>query len=183
VVTAVVTLVIATSCDERDTPDGSQASPTPTQTAPAIEQARWDIRARATAAVHRLTRNDKGRIRAQKPELRKLVREVYRALFLSPEDSRAVILKRFTSRTASALIRSGAGIPNRLTDVKTTWRRARIGIGATSAHQAAAEVRIRARAMAGDNRVRILHRSTLWLQKKAGRWKAIAFEIKQGPAA
>jgi hypothetical protein len=175
-----VTLVAA-ACDDRNRPTAGPAiEGTPT---PAVKQARWRFRTHPSAALGRLTNREKRRIRAQKPRLERLVRDVYNGLFLPTEAKQKVIRERFTARAAAALLRSGAGTPDRLSEVKTTLRRARIGIGAASARQAAAEVWLQARALAGSRKVRIVHRSTLWLQKTRGRWKAIAFEVKQEPSA
>lgn len=181
-VAAACLFVAVTSCDDRPAPEGAPP-PTPASTEPAIKQARWQIKAYPSATVRPLKNKDKRRIRAAKPEVKKLVRDVYDVLFLSEGDGQSVIRTSFTARAADALVRSGAGIPHRLTEVKTTVRRAHIGIGAASARQAAARVWLQARAYLGADKVRISHRSTLWLEKRAGTWRAIAFDVKQRPAA
>jgi hypothetical protein len=175
-----LTVLLTSSCDDRSQP--GEAAPPPAPTPAPIKQAKWEIKTFPSGALHGLTHKKKKQLRAEKPALRQLVKKVYDDLFLNG-GTHEVVRRAFTERAAAAILRSGAAVSDRLSDLRTTLRRARIGIGAESARQAAVEVWLRARAGAGDNKVHIFHRSTLWLQKTRGRWRAIAFEIKQGPAA
>jgi hypothetical protein len=166
----------------------STADPsTPLTTTPTadtgIKQAKWSIKTFPSAALKKLSPQEKLRIRSQKPRLEELAQEVYDALFLASEAERADVLnERFTARAARALLSSGAGTTDQMSLVKTISRKARIGIDASSARQAAATVKIRARAFVDDELVRINHQSTLWLQRIGSEWMAIAFEVKQEPA-
>lgn len=183
VTVAILCLLVATvACDDRSE-SRDVSGPPPVETQPPIKQAKWEIKTHPTAAVRRFTKKEKHRVRAEKPELKQLVRDVYDVLFLPSLIRQQVIRERFTPRAAAALLESGTGISDRLSEVKTTLRRAHIGIGAVTVRQAAAQIWLHARATAGNKKVRIVHRSTLWLEKTGGRWKAIAFEVKQRPAA
>jgi hypothetical protein len=182
VIVAILCLLVATvACDDRS--ESRVVSAPPVETQQPIKQAKWEIKTHPSAAVRQFTKREKHRVRAEKPKLKQLVRDVYDVLFLPSLVRQQVIRERFTPRAAAALLASGTGISDRLSDVKTTLRRAHIGIGAATVRQAAAQIWLHARATAGDKKVRIVHRSTLWLEKTGGRWKAIAFEVKQRPAA
>jgi hypothetical protein len=181
VLATVCMTLVAAGCDDTSPPRPEPAvEGTPV---PAIRQAKWRIKTHPSAALGKVTREERHRIRAEKPKLKRLVRDVYNVLFLSTEEKRKILRERFTRGAAAALLRSGVGIPQRISGVKTTMRRARIGIAAASARLAAAEVWLRARALDEGGKVRIVHRSTLWLEKSKGQWRAIAFEVSQGPAA
>jgi hypothetical protein len=135
--------------------------------------------AHATGGLGKLSNKEKRRLKEQKPRVRKFVREIYAALFLDPDSMEAVLVDKFTRRAGRALIRSGAGFRAGAESVRTLARKATIGIQARTASLAAAKVKVRAKATSESEIVKLRHRSTLWLQRKNGRWRVIGFRVDQ----
>jgi hypothetical protein len=173
-------VVVATGCSRDEQTPGGIAPPEPTpSTTPDIKQANWKFETFKTATTVKLRKRDLARFRAQRARTKEFVRDLYDALFLTPEDKGFVVEKRFTTRAARSLLGSRAGMPARAERVKTLMRKARIGIQPTALRRAAATVSIRARGVVDGERMRVVHRSTLWLERSRHRWKVIAFEIDQ----
>ncbi len=148
--------------------------------ADAVEkQAAWSIRIHPAGVTGRLNKRSKAQLAIQRKELRGLIRETYDALFLDPSQLRDVVGKCFAAQAARAFLRSKAGLPKGADSLKTTIRRARIGIQATNARHAAGQVVVMGRARTDGSIIRIRHRSTLWLQRQSKGWKVVAFEIDQ----
>jgi hypothetical protein len=148
-----------------------------------IPQAQWKMSAHATGGLGKLSRDEKRRLKAQKPRVRRFVRDIYAALFLEPESMEAVLARNFTQRAGRALIRSGAGFRPSAESIRTLARKATIGIQARTASLAAAKVKVRAKAMTDEAVVKLRHQSTLWMQRKNGRWRVIGFRVDQERAA
>jgi hypothetical protein len=176
-----IVLAVAPACDR----SGEEvAGPTSTATAPSIKQARWDFDVRPSALLSKhLKKKDRERLMRQRGPLRKTVKEVYDALFLDPESTRDVIERRFVGSASRAMLSARAGVGAGATEVKTLRRKAAIGIDSSSGRRAAARVFIRARASIDGERIRMKHRSTLWLERSKGRWVAIGFQVNQEPLA
>jgi hypothetical protein len=175
---------LGVACDR----SGDQVpGPSSTATSPpeaTIKQARWDFRVRPSAVLSkRLHRKEKRRLLRQRGPLKRTVKEVYDALFLDPPSARSVIVRRFAGNASRAWLATKAGFRSGATDVKTLKRAAEIGIDAFSGRRAAAKVFIRARASVDGEKVKMKHRSTLWLERVRGRWVAIGFQVKQEPLA
>ena len=148
--------------------------------APAIEQARWDIRSFPAGAAGRITAKDRRGVREQGERIARLVRRLYDALFLSPSRRQDVLEAGFTRRAARALERmKRVGLPQRAGRVKTLRRDARIGVDALNPRRAVATVSLRAKGVVGDKPFRVRHHAVLWLEKSNGRWSVIAFESDQ----
>jgi hypothetical protein len=149
--------------------------------APGVRQARWRITTAPAGVAGKLERNEKRRVRAQGRVLSPKIRRLFNAMFLYPKDVRAVVKRLFSASAATALKRSGAGLPRKAKDIKLLRRVAHIGIDASGASRAAAEVRVVAKGVAGDKRFRLQQEANLWLSRQARRWKVIGFEIAQRP--
>jgi hypothetical protein len=158
--------------------------PSSTATAPDIKQAQWRFDVRPSAVlVKRLRKRDQKRLMKQRGPLKKTVKDLYDALFLDPSSARRIIARRFVGNASRAFLRTNVGVGSSDTQVKTLKRTASIGIDATSGRRAAARVFIRARALIDAKKVKVSHRSTLWLERVRGRWVAIGFQVKQEPFA
>ncbi|HEX2240012.1 MAG TPA: hypothetical protein VHJ82_02550 [Actinomycetota bacterium] len=144
-----------------------------------VQQAPWRIRIHPAGMTRRLSSKSKSLVQAQKGHVRALIRETYDALFLDRTRLADVVDRRFAPKAGSAFMRSKAGFPEEASRIKTTMRRARIGIQASNARHAAGQVVIAARARIDGSLVRIRHTSTLWLQRQSGGWRVVAFEIDQ----
>jgi len=182
VVAVVAFVLIATGGDDSapsrpGTPPTEEPSPPP-----AIEQAPWRIETVRAGGGGGLTQADTRRLRSRKPELRALVTDLYDALFLQPERrARAlrVHLAPRARRAFAALERVGA--PAKAVQLRTLRRRARIGIDTHSTRRAAASVTLRLTGRVGGRRFRTEHVATLWLERSQGRWRVIAFDVRQRP--
>jgi hypothetical protein len=178
---AIVLAGVALACDR----SGEEvAGPSSTATAPTIKQARWNFDVRPSAVLSkRLRKKERRRLMEQRGPLKRTVKEVYDALFLDPTKTRGVIERRFVGSASRAMLSARAGVGPGATEVKTLRRTAAIGIDSRSGRRAAAVVFIRARAFIDGDRIRMKHRSTLWLERVKGRWVAIGFQVSQEPLA
>jgi hypothetical protein len=175
---ALAALLLGVACSHTT---GSAGDGTPVAmppSAPVIEQAEWRISAHPSGNIGPMSKRELRRVRAESFPLRRAVTEVYDALFLDPAARPAVLNKRFAARAARALP-ARSGVPASVEKVRTTLRKADIGIDASGARRAAAKVKIRARGIASGERFALLHRGTLWLEKKGGTWKIMAFDVRQ----
>jgi hypothetical protein len=177
--TSVAFALMAAACNPQQPESAPEAPPPTTPEAPRIPQAKWKMVAYQSGSLGELSNKEKKRLKNQKPRVRKFVREVYAALFLDPSTIDSVVAEMFTRRAGRALKRSGAGFRPGAEKIKTLMRKATIGIQADNAALAAAEVNVRARAMANNDVVRLRHQSTLWMERKNGRWRVIAFKVDQ----
>lgn len=142
-----------------------------------LPQAAWRFSVHASGLAGNLTHRQQIALQRQRPRLRSLVKRVYDSLFVHPNRLPATLKENFSEPAARALRRAkpGAAAPAR---ASTTMRRARIGVRAPGgARMAVASVAVRALAEGGAPPV--LHRSTLWLERSRGRWKVVAFEVRQ----
>lgn len=183
--TAMAALVALGGCTADDPParasEPGSGPGAPTATSPDIPQAKWKIKAHPSGNLGKISKSKAKSVRAQRRPLRKLVAKVYYALFLDPARRDGVLRASFHPRAARAIAKK-AGVPKNARDVRTTMRKADIGIDFTNARRAAAVVKVRARGFAGERKFEIAHRATLWLERSKGKWKVIAFEVRQRPA-
>lgn len=181
---ALALMGLGVACDRSGEQVPGPSSSATTAPDAAIKQARWDFRVRPSAVLSkRLHKKEKRRLLKQRGPLKRTVKEVYDALFLDPPSARGVIARRFAGNASRAWLATKAGFRSSATDVKTLKRAAEIGIDAFSGRRAAAKVFIRARASIKGEKVKMKHRSTLWLERVRGRWVAIGFQVKQEPLA
>jgi hypothetical protein len=166
------------ACDgETGTPE---ALPTPSPSPTPIEQAPWRVQSYPAVAFEKLSKKERRRFRSQRPRVKALIVDVYRALFLERERGDASLAHRFSRRAARAFVRTRSGMPAEVTHIKTTRRTASVGIEVARARRALARVSVRARGRLDGDVIRIVHRAHLWLERFHGRWRVIAFEIDQG---
>lgn len=177
---ALALMGLGVACDRSgDQVAGPSSSATATRDS-TIKQARWDFRVRPSAVLSkRIHKKEKRRLLKQRGPLKRTVKEVYDAVFLDLPSARSVIARRFAGKASKAWLATRAGFRSGATDVKTLKRAAEIGIDALSGRRAAAKVFIRARASVEGDKVKMKHRSTLWLERDKGRWVAIGFQVKQ----
>jgi hypothetical protein len=177
---AVLLASFGTACTEAPDRSAPRAQ-IPEVSTPNIKQAAWRIKAKPIGSVGKVTRADKKRLKAQRPRLTGLVKDVYNSLFLFPSRTKNTLRKHFTRRAARKVQLSKTGISPRAEEVRTWSRQARIGIQPNTARVAAAEVYVRAKGRIGDKIFRLVHRATLWLHRSNRSWKVVGFEIDQGP--
>lgn len=107
-----------------------------------------------------------------------VLQDVYDALWLDRSRLSQVIGARFAPSAASAMRTSTAGAPEG-GQISIQSRRARIGIQIGGGRRAIAVVKVKALAHNDVSTVELKQRSTMWLEKKAGGWRVIAFDINQ----
>ncbi|MFN2489061.1 MAG: hypothetical protein ABR529_04860 [Actinomycetota bacterium] len=160
---------------------GRSSPPPSTPEAPAIEQSPWRIHAFPAGVVGGITKKQRSRVRAQKPELGDLVRNIYDALLLQPRGMRSVLRGLFTPRAGRAFAARSIGVPAGATKVKTLKRDARIGIDSSGARRAVASIEIAVAGRARKRSFRVRHEATLWLARTKGKWRVISFDVRQRP--
>lgn len=144
-------------------------------------QAPWEITVYPAASGTRPRPKVVTRVRRTAPELARLVRRLYLALFLDRDQLPGVARALFTPPAARALLAAKAGLPNAAAEQRTHRRQARIGVEGWSARRAAARVEVVVTAVLGKRRARIHHRGLLWLRRGKSGWRVIAFEFDQRP--
>jgi hypothetical protein len=148
-----------------------------------LDQAPWRIRTFPVGWDSEFDREARKRWRSQRSRVGTVVRRVYNRLFLGPRGRRNALTADFVSGSGRALLASRAGLPRGATRVQTVRRTARIGLMAMRPTRAAAEVVIRVKARTERRRLRMRHRSSLWLERDGRGWNVIAFELSQKPTA
>ena len=149
--------------------------------APEIDQAPWKFEFSAEGRFGKLTKAQSERYANQKENVAKVVTSIYDGIFLRPGDLPEIIKTSFSGDAAAKLGTKSLTFPAGATEVKTTRRRATLGLDAQQASFAVGRVTVFADAMIRDRQVDIEHRSTLWFERKDGAWKVIAFDVEQGP--
>ena len=146
-----------------------------------VAQAPWKLTTRAVGAGRKVSKKAIARVEAQTPALRTLLTEVYEGLFFEPSKLEKMAAHRFGTTARKRLLRARIGLPAGSRVVSVTGQRAVLGIEASGAKRASAEVTVQLRAIAGSKSVKLKHRSTLWLSREHGGWRIIGFDISQGP--
>lgn len=148
---------------------------------PALPQAKWEVRTfpAGGAGVGKLNKREKAAVGVQRERLSTLVKDVFDTLFLAPSEVRSVLKKRFTPPAAKSLLGSRIGLPDKTSNVQIKRRSARVGVHVDSARRAAARIAIAGKGINRGRKVRFSHDATLWLERKKGTWKVIAFDVKQ----
>lgn len=150
------------------------------ETAQALPQAPWKIKAHPAGVLGKVTKAQAARIQRQRPQVVSLVKRVYDALLVHPGRLGSTLEKTFTPAAATALRRSGAAVA-RAGVVTTKKRSAQIGIQAAGGPTlAVASVSVRA-LLADDLSRRLGHHSTLWMERGKKGWKVVAFQVDQRP--
>jgi hypothetical protein len=167
---------LAPACE----PEKRETAPEPTPSPAPMEQARWRIKTYPAVAFHKLSKAERRRFRGQRERVGTLVRHIYNTLFLNPQRKQAAIDDHFSRRAAHAFRQTNSGVDSHVTRVKTTRRTANIGVEVARARRALAVVTVRARGRLDDRVIHVEHRSKLWLERFAGRWRVIGFDVDQG---
>jgi hypothetical protein len=148
-------------------------------TLPSIRQARWRIRAEVIGGP--LPKKRRDNVRRHRARIAAGIKQTYEGLFLDPARLRSSLRGVATTSAARHLLNEGAGVPVRARRVKTLVRRARVWIQPGRLHRAAAKVVVRARATLGGRTRRVRHVATLWLERRASKWKVVAYDFYERP--
>ena len=164
----------------REIPSSHRPSDSVSVTDPSIPQATWDARVFPAGVVGKPSKRQKELVRRERPKVVTAVRDVYDALILAPGKLHDLSGTALSPPAAKALRSSRLALPDGMNDVETTKRTARIGIQVEGGRRAAAKVAVWYSGRIKDKPVRILQRSTLWLEAAGKRWLVIAFDGTQG---
>jgi hypothetical protein len=108
-----------------------------------------------------------------------VTREVFDAMFLSPELQSKALKSSFQPDARKSYQRAGAGVPKGADDVQIRRRTARIVIEGNA--RATIAVRIVARGQASNGEFATDHRSVLYAARGNSGWKVFGFVMDQGP--
>jgi hypothetical protein len=162
-----------------DRPDGRATGPSSGSIGdPEIRQARWRITAQR-APGKRLSKKQRATLGKQKKRLNEVTRDVFDALFLSPELQDRTLRASFSPDARRSYQRAGAGIPKNADDVQIRRRTARIVIEGNA--RAVINVRIVARGQAPKGEFDTEHRSVLYAARGNRGWKVFGFVMDQKP--
>jgi hypothetical protein len=175
--TGLLTFVLLQQQTESQPP----ARSAPTIDAPtSIAQAKWQIKT-VPKAGKRISKAARARVDKRGTQVARMVQTVFDTMFLDPSNLNEVVADTFTRDAAQALRRPGVGLPRGADEVRTVRRKATVTLYAATASQAVANVQVRLKGIADDQRFRLRHTATLWLQRSTKGWRVIAFEIDQTP--
>ena len=146
-----------------------------------VAQAPWELTTRAISTRKRVSKEALARVEEQTPALRALLTDVYDGLFFEPSGLEKMASHRFGTSAGKRLLQAKIAFPDDIRVIRATSQHALLGIEASGAKRASAEVTVRLRARTGTKRLTLKHRSTLWLSREHGGWRIIGFDISQGP--
>ncbi|MGH2827402.1 MAG: hypothetical protein ACRDKF_10575 [Actinomycetota bacterium] len=180
VVVGVIAAAVAMTADD-EPPPVADPGPSGSVGDPKVKQADWKIGVKRAGKSGKLSKQQKKMFTKHRKALRSVTRDVYDAMFLSPEKLDGTMKRVFTPKARGVLKRSEAGLPKGAKDIRIRRRIARIAIDASGSRRATMKVRVVATGTAKGKRFALEHNSSLYLSRDAGRWKAFAFTIEQGP--
>ena len=177
VVCGIVAAAVAMTSDE----EGPTTPRTPSSGSvgdPDIRQAKWKFTIQRGPGK-KFSKKERAYFVKQRKRLRGMTRDVFDALFLSPEKQGAALRANFTAKARKSYLRAGAGLPERAEDVRVRRRSARIVIESNA--RATMDVRVVARGKAGPRTFATDHRSVLYSARSKNGWKVLGFTVDQKP--
>ncbi len=177
VVVGIVSAVVTTRVlDSSASPSGARPG---TIAAPDVEQADWKVSTRPMGSLGKPSARERKRARAAGRRVGVVIKRVYDDLFLEPARLKGSVRAHFTRSAGAALLASKSGPPSAAQDVRTVVRKTKISVQVPRTRHAVAEVRVIAKGKA-QGRFRVVHRSTLYLERGRSGWTVIAFDLDQG---
>ena len=180
VVVGVIAAAIAMTAEDDPPPDADPGS-SGSVGDPKVKQADWKIDVKRAGKPGKLSKRHRKVFTKQRKALRLVTRDVYDAMFLSPEKLDGTMRKTFKRKARTALKRSKAGLPRGAKDISIRRRIARIAIDASGSKRATMKVRVVATGTAKGKKFALEHNSVLYLSRDGAGWKAFAFTVDQGP--
>jgi hypothetical protein len=153
----------------------------PFTAAPEEDQAPWKIETFPAGAIAKIGKADRALVENRAAAVEGIVKDVYDAELMDPGTLPKVLDRSFTSKAAESFAKAGLGVPKGASDVRSTTRKARIGVDILGGRAAAADVKI---SLVGDlkgDTLKITQRATLWMQRDQKHWRVVAYDVKQGP--
>jgi hypothetical protein len=153
----------------------------PFTAAPEAQQAPWKIETYPAGAISKVGKAARTLAANRAAAVEGIVKGVYDAELMDPEALPKVLDRSFTQRAAESFAKSGLGVPKGASNVRSTTRRAKIGVDVLGGRAAAADVKI---SLVGDLKgetMKITQRATLWMQREQRHWRVVGYDVKQGP--
>ncbi len=153
----------------------------PFSAVPEAQQAPWKIKTFPAGAISKIGKADRALVANRAAAVEGIVKDVYDAELMDPSRLPKVLDRSFTERAARSFAKAGLGVPKGASDVRSTTRRARIGVDVVGGRAAAADVKI---SLVGDmkgKKLKITQRATLWMQRDERHWRVVGYDVKQGP--
>lgn len=172
-----VALVVTSGPAEAPTRTASGAVAAPGG-AVAAAHAEWSIRTHPKGITTKRTKADRARVAAGRPRVKTLIKDLYDAFFVHPDQLRDALSQHATHAVAREIKRSGIGLPTKAEEAVIKKRSARVGIEGNRARYAVAAVRVVSKGTIEGRRFRLVHNANLWLQREKG-WKVIGFDFDQ----
>jgi hypothetical protein len=164
----------------REIPSSHRPSDSVSVTDTSIPQATWEARVFPAGVLGKPSKTQKKLVKRERPKVIAAVTDVYDALILAPGKVDDLSGTALSPAAAQALRSSRLVLPDGMNDVETTKRIARIGIQVEGGRRAAAKVAVWYNGLINDKPVKVVQRSTLWLEAAGKRWLVIAFDGTQG---
>jgi hypothetical protein len=161
--------------------DGSNTSSGPSSGSigdPEVRQAKWKFTLQRGPGK-KFSNKQRASFAKQRKKLKAMTREVFDALYLSPEKQGAALRANFTPKARKSYQRAGVGVPRKAEEVRIRWRSARIVIDGNA--RATMDVRVIARGKAGQRAFATKHRSILYAARTNDGWKVFGFNVDQNP--
>lgn len=153
----------------------------PFTTAPAADQAPWVVKTFPAGALAKIGKSERALVEKRADAVEGIVKDVYNAELMDPGGLRDVLGRAFTAKAAASFVKAGLGVPKGATDVRSTARRARIGVDIVGGRAAAADVKISLVGELKGERLAITQRATLWMQRDQRHWRVVGYDVRQGP--
>ena len=153
----------------------------PFTAAPAAEQAPWVIEIFPAGAISKIGKADRALVEKRADVVQGIVKDVYNAELMDPTRLRNVLDRSFTPKAATSFAKAGLGVPKGATDVRSTTRRARIGVDIVGGRAAAADVKISLVGELKGDKLELTQHATLWMQRDQRHWRVVGYDVRQGP--
>lgn len=153
----------------------------PFTAAPAAEQAPWVIKTFPAGAISKIGKSERELAANRADAVEGIVKDVYNAELMDPRSLPKVLDRSFTPQAAKGFAKAGLGVPKGASDVRSTTRRARIGVDVTGGRAAAADVKISLVGELKGDTLKITQRATLWMQRDQKHWRVVGYDVRQGP--
>jgi hypothetical protein len=153
----------------------------PFSAVPEAQQAPWVIETFPAGAISKIGKADRALVENRAAAVEGIVKDVYDAELMDPASLPKVLGRSFTNRAAESFAKAGLGVPKGASDVRSTTRRARIGVDIVGGRAAAADVKISLVGAMKGEKLKITQRATLWMQRDERHWRVVGYDVRQGP--
>jgi hypothetical protein len=159
----------------------STAPARPFTAVPEAQQAPWVIETFPAGAISKVGKSERKLVKNRAAAVEGIVKDVYDAKLMDPGNLRKVLDRSFTPKAAESFAKAGLGVPKGASEVRSTKRRASIGVDILGGRAAAADVTISLVGEVKGDKLKLTQRATLWMQRDQRHWRVVGYDVKQGP--